>query len=265
MCDPKRIGASAASRPARRPMMFPAASILTSSFAARMSPIAYSRAARSASLYARRVTPPCAVFPNSARAFSHSLSRTPFTRSRGCADSWSCSRRAGEMTGTARRPNAPSTPVNSVVNSRRFTLRPPALRSLHVTAQRGWRRCRHSRHRLPHCDSIPGEALSRPLATSWRTGVPKNATTQQSLSCGKEACMNRRMLLLLAALPAAIAAGPAFAPDESVFVKNLKPGQRETLLYVWTRDADHKESDFLAVVDVNPKSKSYGKVIATAP
>lgn len=61
-------------------------------------------------------------------------------------------------------------------------------------------------------------------------------------------------------------AGPEFeATDESVFVKGLKPGERETLLYIWTRDADHQESDFLAVVDVDPKSESYGSVIATAP
>jgi selenium-binding protein 1 len=77
--------------------------------------------------------------------------------------------------------------------------------------------------------------------------------------------MNRRILLLLGTLPVAIAATSAFAPDESVFVKNLKPGEHETLLYVWTRDADGKESDFLSVVDVDPKSASYGKVIATAP
>ena len=77
--------------------------------------------------------------------------------------------------------------------------------------------------------------------------------------------MNRRTLWLLTLLPAAIAAAPAFAPDESVFVKNLKAGQQETLLYVWTRDGDHKESDFIAVLDVDPKSASYGKVIATAP
>jgi selenium-binding protein 1 len=80
--------------------------------------------------------------------------------------------------------------------------------------------------------------------------------------------MTRRILVLLGALSvaiAAIAAVPAFAPDESVFVRNLKPGAHETLLYVWTRDADQKESDFLAVVDANPKSGSYGKVIATVP
>ena len=77
--------------------------------------------------------------------------------------------------------------------------------------------------------------------------------------------MNRRMLLLLGALPVAVAATPAYAPDESVFVKNLRAGTRESLLYVWTRDADGKDSDFLAVVDVDPKSASYGKIVATAP
>ncbi|MEE9295513.1 MAG: selenium-binding protein SBP56-related protein, partial [Phycisphaerae bacterium] len=62
------------------------------------------------------------------------------------------------------------------------------------------------------------------------------------------------------------ATGPDFpGTDESVFVKGLKRGERETLLYVWTRDADGKDSDFLAVVDVDPKSESYGKIIATTP
>lgn len=53
--------------------------------------------------------------------------------------------------------------------------------------------------------------------------------------------------------------------DESVFVKGLKPGERETILYVWTRDADGQQSDFVAVVDVDPESESYGEIIATAP
>jgi selenium-binding protein 1 len=77
--------------------------------------------------------------------------------------------------------------------------------------------------------------------------------------------MNRRLLLLFGLLPAALAAGRAFAPDESIYVKNLKAAEREKILYVWTRDADHQQSDFLAVVDADPKSKSYGKVIGTAP
>ncbi len=53
--------------------------------------------------------------------------------------------------------------------------------------------------------------------------------------------------------------------DESVFTKGLKAGERETILYVWTRDADQQQSDFLAVVDVNPRSTTYGRVIATVP
>ena len=77
--------------------------------------------------------------------------------------------------------------------------------------------------------------------------------------------MTRRFLLLLGVLPLAIAAAPAFAPDESVYVKNLKAGERESILYVWTRDGDGKDSDFLSVVDVDSKSASYGKIIATTP
>src|SRR5438034_5285596 len=56
--------------------------------------------------------------------------------------------------------------------------------------------------------------------------------------------------------------GPA---DESVFVRGLPPGQHESLLYVWTSDADQKDPDFLSVLDADPASSSYGKVIATAP
>ncbi|NIR44394.1 MAG: selenium-binding protein [Gemmatimonadetes bacterium] len=55
------------------------------------------------------------------------------------------------------------------------------------------------------------------------------------------------------------------SPDESVFVDNLERGERESLLYVWTRDADGKDSDFLAVVDVDPGSESYGEIIDRAP
>ena len=42
--------------------------------------------------------------------------------------------------------------------------------------------------------------------------------------------MHRRSLLLLGVVPFAIAATPDFAADESVFVKNLKPGVREVFL-----------------------------------
>ena len=36
-------------------------------------------------------------------------------------------------------------------------------------------------------------------------------------------------------------------------------------LFVWTADADAKDSDFLAVIDANPDSQTYGEVIATLP
>ena len=36
-------------------------------------------------------------------------------------------------------------------------------------------------------------------------------------------------------------------------------------LYAWAGDEDEKDSDFLVVIDADPKSASYGKVVATAP
>src|SRR5438445_11003801 len=69
-------------------------------------------------------------------------------------------------------------------------------------------------------------------------------------------------LVPLLALAGARSSGPE---DESVFVTGLRAGQHESLLYVWTSDADAKDPDFLSVVDAHPKSPSYAKVIATAP
>ena len=37
------------------------------------------------------------------------------------------------------------------------------------------------------------------------------------------------------------------------------------ILYVWAGDKDEKDSDFLAVVDVDPKSPTYGDVLSTTP
>ena len=80
--------------------------------------------------------------------------------------------------------------------------------------------------------------------------------------------MNRTALLLLfAVLPVGIVIAPAPSgpADESVFVRGLPAGQHESLLYVWTSDADQKDPDFLSVLDADPASPSYGKVVATAP
>src|SRR6266511_4870760 len=81
MCEPKRIGLRLLSLRARRPIRLPAASTLTSSLAARISPITYSRPRASASLYATRLTPPCGFLPTSASALMRSIRRRPFTRS----------------------------------------------------------------------------------------------------------------------------------------------------------------------------------------
>jgi methanethiol oxidase len=73
------------------------------------------------------------------------------------------------------------------------------------------------------------------------------------------------LLLLVAALPAALTTARRGPEDESVFVRGLRPDQREALLYVWTSDADQKDPDFLTTIDANPQSPSYGKIIATSP
>src|SRR5690348_13377975 len=83
--------------------------------------------------------------------------------------------------------------------------------------------------------------------------------------------MRTALLLLVAALPAAVIPAPAPAPapsgpeDESVFVRGLTAGQHESVLYVWTSDADQHDPDFLTTIDADPKSSSYGKIIATTP
>ncbi|HEU5261375.1 MAG TPA: selenium-binding protein SBP56-related protein [Gemmatimonadales bacterium] len=73
------------------------------------------------------------------------------------------------------------------------------------------------------------------------------------------------LLLPLFVLPLGAGPAPAGPADESVFVKGLLPGQHESLLYVWTSDADAKDPDFLTVVDADPKSARYGTVLATVP
>lgn len=78
--------------------------------------------------------------------------------------------------------------------------------------------------------------------------------------------MRRIMLLLsLLVLPSWTTPPPAGPEDESVFVTGLPPGRHESLLYVWTSDADAKDPDFITVVDADPKSSGYGKIITTVP
>ncbi len=53
--------------------------------------------------------------------------------------------------------------------------------------------------------------------------------------------------------------------DQSPFIQVENADERETLLYVWTRDASGDGSDFIAVIDVDPASDRYGSIIGTAP
>src|SRR5712691_820792 len=77
--------------------------------------------------------------------------------------------------------------------------------------------------------------------------------------------MRYATLLLLFTLPAWLGPVPSGPEDESVFVKNLRPDQHESLLYVWTSDADAQQPDFLTVVNADPKSPEYGKILTTVP
>lgn len=71
-----------------------------------------------------------------------------------------------------------------------------------------------------------------------------------------------------AAVPATRTSGGASAAghgaDESVFVRGLGPGEHESVLYVWTRDADERHDDFLAVVDADPGSETFGEIVHRA-
>src|SRR5207244_13565183 len=77
--------------------------------------------------------------------------------------------------------------------------------------------------------------------------------------------MRRATLLLLFTLPAWLGPVPSGPEDESVFVKNLRPDQHESLLYVWTSDADAQQPDFLTVGNADPKSPGYGKILTPVP
>src|SRR5687768_2103065 len=62
----------------------------------------------------------------------------------------------------------------------------------------------------------------------------------------------------------------AFLP--ALFLTSMASGaaaadatQPARFLYAWSGDQDEKDSDFLAVIDVDRHSPNYGKVVATAP
>jgi methanethiol oxidase len=84
--------------------------------------------------------------------------------------------------------------------------------------------------------------------------------------------MIARLIIAAAAgsLALLIHSAPASPPtsativDESPFVRGpLANGEHESLLYVWTRDVDQRENDFLAVVDVAAGSRTFGEIVGT--
>ena len=66
---------------------------------------------------------------------------------------------------------------------------------------------------------------------------------------------NRVLSLMLAGL------GLSIVP----YISAQHGHKAETVLYVWASDQAHKAPDFLAVVDFEPDSRTYGKVINTVP
>src|SRR4051794_716099 len=75
---------------------------------------------------------------------------------------------------------------------------------------------------------------------------------------------NLVMLRRIPAIVALVLSIPALAPAEtclSPYVKRLD--RPEKYLYVFCVDADAKDNDFVAVIDVDPKSPTYAKVLST--
>src|SRR4051812_39602428 len=62
--------------------------------------------------------------------------------------------------------------------------------------------------------------------------------------------MNRSLLLLLLPVSCSLATGAE---------------RKHSYLFAWCGDVEKKSSDFLAVIDAEPSSPTYGKVLRTAP
>ena len=71
--------------------------------------------------------------------------------------------------------------------------------------------------------------------------------------------MNKRMSVVIAAL---CLSRLLFAAD----AKNAAPsGEASPYLFVWSGDASHESTDFLAVLDAKPTSPTYGRIVASLP
>lgn len=70
--------------------------------------------------------------------------------------------------------------------------------------------------------------------------------------------MNYRTLVLAAAV---CLTAILFAED----IKTIPPPDGSPYLFVWSGDAAHQATDFLAVIDVKPSSPSYGRIVTSLP
>jgi hypothetical protein len=72
----------------------------------------------------------------------------------------------------------------------------------------------------------------------------------------------KEAVLALASAVWLIASCTSRPPATQLAPEGARPA---SYLYVWAGDKDEKDSDFLAVVDVRPDSRTYGQVVATTP
>src|SRR5262245_31017929 len=91
-----------------------------------------------------------------------------------------------------------------------------------------------------------GPTLRENRSTTWRS--TKSSRRQIGLPT-----VSMRLIALVAALSIFAATVLAQQPSASRY------------LVTWVGDIDRSDSDFLAVLDVDPKSKTYTKVLNTVP
>jgi hypothetical protein len=74
-----------------------------------------------------------------------------------------------------------------------------------------------------------------------------------------------KLLLIIAILSTAGSTGPDTVLGQDNRTVRSWNSNPSPYLFVWAGDEDQKDSDFLAVIDANPASRTYGKVITTLP
>lgn len=72
----------------------------------------------------------------------------------------------------------------------------------------------------------------------------------------------RRVLFILVVLLCVVSLPAQSGPAQSHDQQTTAPGH---YLFAWTGDAAHKGNDFLAVIDADPSSPSYGRLVTTLP